>query len=122
MTVALENVHLPTTWQVELMFRNNGLLHHDVINCCRPTTVLSAMLANNFSTSMCFAILELIKFMHFASTLSYPLKEFVNPRPLRSKFNLPRTQRRFLYLPHKCGYPQPTQDSNTYRQSSDLSF
>jgi len=31
-TVALENVHLPTTWQVsELMFRNNGLLHHNVI-------------------------------------------------------------------------------------------
>ena len=30
--VALENVHLPTTWQEsELMFRNNGLLHHNVI-------------------------------------------------------------------------------------------
>jgi len=32
MTVALENVHLPTTWQKsELMFRNNGLLHHNAI-------------------------------------------------------------------------------------------
>jgi len=31
-TVALENVHLPTTWQgYELVFRNNGLLHHNVI-------------------------------------------------------------------------------------------
>ena len=30
--VALENVHLPTTWQEsELMFRNNGLLHHKLI-------------------------------------------------------------------------------------------
>ena len=31
-TVALENVHLPTTWQEsELMFHNNGLLRHKVI-------------------------------------------------------------------------------------------
>jgi len=30
--VALENVHLPTTWQgSELMFRNIGLLHHNVM-------------------------------------------------------------------------------------------
>jgi len=30
--VALENRHLPTTWQEpELMFRNNGLLHHNVM-------------------------------------------------------------------------------------------
>jgi len=43
---------LPTTWQVfELMFRNSGLLHHK--NLCRRT-ILSAMLANNFSTSTCF--------------------------------------------------------------------
>jgi len=41
------------------------------------------MLANNFSscTSTCFAIFELIKFMCFGSTLSYPQKEFLNPRP-----------------------------------------
>ena len=45
-TVALENGHLPTT---ELMFHNNGLLHHNVI------IVLSAMLTNNFSTSTYFA-------------------------------------------------------------------
>jgi len=44
----------------ELMFHNNGLLHHVTIAVgCRPT-VLSAMLANNFSTSMCFAISHLI--------------------------------------------------------------
>jgi len=31
-TVALENCHLPTTWQEpELVSRNNGLLHHIVI-------------------------------------------------------------------------------------------
>jgi len=31
-TVALENGHLPTTWQEsEVMFRNNWLLHHNVI-------------------------------------------------------------------------------------------
>jgi len=31
-TVALENVHLPTTWQEsELTFRNIALLHHNVI-------------------------------------------------------------------------------------------
>jgi len=30
--VALENCHLSTTWQEsQLMFRNNGLLHHNVI-------------------------------------------------------------------------------------------
>jgi len=29
---ALENGHLPTTWQeFELIFRNNGLLHHNVM-------------------------------------------------------------------------------------------
>jgi len=39
------------------------------------------MLANNFSTSTCFAIYELMKFMCFGSTLSYPHKEFLNPRP-----------------------------------------
>jgi len=32
MTVALENVHLPTTWhESELMFCNIGLLLHNVI-------------------------------------------------------------------------------------------
>jgi len=35
--VALENVHLPTTWQEsELMFCNNGLLHHNVIIAAGP--------------------------------------------------------------------------------------
>ena len=58
------------------------------------------MLANNFSTSTstCFAIFELIKFMCFGSTLSYLHKESLNlPRtkynPLmpHSKFNPPCT-------------------------------
>jgi len=32
LTVILESDHLPTTWQEsELMFRNNGLLRHNVI-------------------------------------------------------------------------------------------
>jgi len=30
--VALENAHLPATWQEpEILFYNNGLLHHNVI-------------------------------------------------------------------------------------------
>jgi len=65
---------LPTTWQeFELMFRNSGLLHHK--NYCR-LTILSAMLANNFSTLTCFAIFELVKFMCFDSTFSYCAKNF----------------------------------------------
>jgi len=36
------------------MFRNNGLLHHNVISAA------GLLLANNFSTSTCFAIFELI--------------------------------------------------------------
>ena len=55
-------------------------------------TVVSAMLANKFSTSTCFAIFELIKFMCFGSTLSYLHKEFINPLPPCSKFNPPRMQ------------------------------
>jgi len=39
------------------------------------------MLANNFSTSTCFAIFELIKFMCFGSTLIYPHEEFLILRP-----------------------------------------
>jgi len=65
---------LLTTWQVfELMFRNSGLLHHK--NYCRRT-ILSVMLANHFSTSTCFAIFELVKFMCFGSTFSYRAKNF----------------------------------------------
>jgi len=30
-TVALENIHLPTTWQEPELFRINGLFHHNVI-------------------------------------------------------------------------------------------
>ena len=64
--VPMENGDGPllTTWQeFELMFHNSGLLHHK--NYCRRT-ILNTMLANNFSTSTCFAIFELIKFMCFA--------------------------------------------------------
>jgi len=43
------------------------------------------MLANNFSTSTFFAIFELIKFMCFGSTLIYTHKEFLIPRPPRSR-------------------------------------
>jgi len=47
------------------------------------------MLPNNFSTSTCFIIFELIKFMCFGSTLIYPHKEFLIPRPSRNstKYN-----------------------------------
>jgi len=43
------------------------------------------MLANNFSTSTCFAIFELIKFMCFGLTLIYPHDEFLIPRPPRTR-------------------------------------
>jgi len=63
-TVALENGHVPTTWQEpELMFRNNGLLHHSIVSAAGLLSFMlanSAMLANSFSTSTCFAIFELI--------------------------------------------------------------
>jgi len=47
------------------------------------------MLANNFNTSKCFAISELIKFMCFGSTLIYPHEDFLILRPprTRSMFN-----------------------------------
>jgi len=69
------------------------------------------MLANKYSTSTCFAIFELIKFMCFGSTLSYPHKEFLIPRPprTRSKFNPHphRTRTQSSAGSRKCGYPQP---------------
>jgi len=37
---------------------------------------------------MCFAIFELMKFMCFGSTLSYPHKEILNPCPPRTKYDL----------------------------------
>jgi len=46
------------------------------------------MLPNNFCTSMCFVIFELIKFMCFGSTFSYPHKELLILRLPHSKFNL----------------------------------
>jgi len=69
------------------------------------------MLAKKFCKSMFFAIFELIKFMCFGQTFSYPHKEFLIPRPprTRSKYNPhPHTkQYGFLHPPRKCGYPQP---------------
>jgi len=41
------------------------------------------MLANNFNTSTCFAILQLFKFMCFGSTFSCPHKEVPILRPPR---------------------------------------
>jgi len=69
-----------------------------------------------YCASTCFAIFELIKFMCFGSTLIYPHKEFLNPRPPctrtkhdplppRSKFN-PHPHAKqcgFPHLPRKCG-------------------
>jgi len=39
------------------------------------------MLANNLSTSTCFVIFELIKFMFFRSTLIFLHEEFLIPHP-----------------------------------------
>jgi len=73
------------------------------------TLVLSAMLANNFSTTTCFATFELIKFTCFGSTLSYPYNDFLNPRP-------PRTRSKFKPHPHaqQCGLNRPAQDSSLH--------
>jgi len=49
------------------------------------STVVSAMLANSFSTSTWFAMFELIKFICFGSTLSCPHKELHIPRLLRNR-------------------------------------
>jgi len=100
--------------ELELMFHNNGLLHHNVI-IAAGRTVLSAMLANNFSTSTCFVIFELIKFMCLGPTLSYSHKNFnqcphqlhlaLAPRqvqPARIPVRVPTP-------PHKCGYLQLVQ-------------
>ena len=81
------------------------------------------MLANNFSTSTCFAIFELIKFMCFDSTLIYQQEEFLIPRPPRSKFNPhpPRTLTQSnagsrsrpanAGTRNPCGLTRPAQDS-----------
>jgi len=59
------------------------------------------MLANNFSTSTCSAIFDLIKFMGFGSTLSYPHEEFLISRP-------PRTRSKFKPLPPRSKFnPRP---------------
>jgi len=55
------------------------------------------MLANNFSTSTCSAIFDLIKFMGFGSTLSYPHEEFLISRP-------PRTRSKFKPLPPRSKF------------------
>jgi len=46
------------------------------------------MSANSFSTTTCFAIFELVKFMCFVLTLIYPYEEFLIPHLPLSKFNL----------------------------------
>jgi len=51
------------------------------------------MSANSFSTTTCFAIFELIKFVCFVLTLIYPYEEFLIPRLPLSKFNLRPPQR-----------------------------
>jgi len=64
------------------------------------------MLANNFSyccTSTCFAIIELILFMCFGSTLGYPHKEFLNPRPPRTSGSRTRPANAGTRNPHSAG-------------------
>ena len=73
--------------------------------------------AGDFSTSKCFAICELIKFMCLGSVLSsqYLLKEFLNPRLHRthsSAGSRPRPANAGTCNP--CGLTRPAQDSNTH--------
>jgi len=44
-------------------------------------------MANNVSKSVCFAIFELIRFMWFDTTFSYPHKEILIPRLPCTKYN-----------------------------------
>jgi len=86
-------------------------------NCCGPT-VLSAVLANNFSTSTCFAVFKLIKFMCFGSTLIYPHEEFLNPRPLRTHTQSIagfRTRPANAGTRNPRGLIRPAQDSSTMK-------
>ena len=79
------------------------------------------MLTNNFSTSKCFAIFELIKFICFGSTLSYPHKEFLNPRPQQVQpAPAPHSSAGSRTLPANAGtrnprgLTRPAQDSYIY--------
>jgi len=92
------------------------------------------MLANNFSTSTCFVIFELIKFMcfgldsvtvpaqrisHFVlapapnTSCSYANPQQVQPMPAPSPTHItvqfPTSATSFQHLPHNCGYLQPAQ-------------
>jgi len=69
------------------------------------------MLANNFSTSTCFAIFELIKFMCFGSTLIYPHEEFLIPRPPASST---RARPADAGTRNPRGLTRPAQDSSCY--------
>jgi len=87
------------------------------------------MQANNFCTSTCFAIFELIIFTCFGLTLSYPHKEFLNPRPPRSKYNPhpPRSKfnphaKQFAGTRNPRGLTRPAQDSNTYHSYTNTYF
>jgi len=70
------------------MFRNNGLLHHNVI-----TAVQAYCSKRNAGKQLqyihVFCDFKLIKCMCFGSILIYPHEEFLIPRPprTRSKFN-----------------------------------
>jgi len=60
------------------------------------------MLANNFNTSTCFAIFELIKFMCLGLNIQLPAQRISHPAPA------PHTKQ--YVFPHplrKCGYPRP---------------
>ena len=75
------------------------------------------MLANDFSMSTCFAIFELIKLMCFGSTLSYPHKEFLKPRPPRTRTQSragSRTRRANVSTRNPHGLTRPAQDSTRY--------
>jgi len=62
------------------------------------------MLANNFGTSTCFAIFELIKFMYFGSTFNYHHKEFLLLHPPRTRTH---SSAGFRTRPANEGTPTP---------------
>jgi len=70
--------------------------------------------AGKYYTSTCFAIFELIKFTCVGSTLSYPLKDFLNLRPprTRTKYN-PHPPRSKFNPHHPCTRTQSSAGSHT---------
>jgi len=110
----LENGHLPTTRQEpELVFRNNGLLHHNVITaagllfkaqCCQTTSVHPRLLRFlSWLSSCALAQHSFTRTKNFSSRVRpAPAASSTRARPAASS-----TRTQSSAGSRKCGYPQP---------------